>query len=744
MSLPRSRWLTVVSLCLLMSSSLIVLQDLTGLLWKREVPLTTDNDMKQEAGAHRFSLRRLDVPFPERLEADADVLEDGRPLNRVDFRNEITSSEGGCYVWTESSLWVVPRSEDSRNLVIRYPVVPGTRTKAIVFGATLLALIGVAASSSERKLWVGFLLYCAGAVRRKTSRASRVATDILAARPLLNDLIAILVLVLLGGSLYFPLVDRIAQSYDGFLISFLLGTGDLLPYNVEEVKEPGRPLVGLGWHIASALGNGSVSGYNAFMFVCLLLSSILVYAIVRSLLPRQPVWALITSVFKLVWIANFEIFDNSGLAIYFVETLFWLAVFLFVRLIGRDHPSRIEILSSAVMAACLVIVVGTYQTSWPVILMVPLSLLGLRVAKGTNRRKFILFSLWYVPALTMMAWCASISLSYANDVSPSFQELLKRVLAGSWAATGESLLYPFTPAPHPGTEMSAFAIAAMLGFAVLLVWFGLGSFPILQQQSSRRMNRAFLLLVLTGLAIVVGSLLPPALLYPLNFGTRFMHWAAPGMIIVVAAVLAWLFRRKSPLGAAMSVFLALVLFSSTFCRAFSVGNFLADNSLANRRFWEDLIFEIPKVKEGSVILMDGAPAGVALTDVFGTWALRALTETEDTFFISEAFPEFHPDTQSYEISSIVNLDPEGVMGELLGEQDYFQYPVFPTFLDEDRTFHIPGKRVIWVDWDIESRRLRIDPERSAMERIIRDAPSAFGEMLFPRAVAEKNRARQVK
>ncbi len=738
----KERWLILVASFFLIVSILVLVQDVSGILWKLELPLPDDPIQKRGDDTFRFPLAQFDERVREHLGNGMQILENGRTLNQVRSRNRLSRYPAGCYAWTESNLWVKPRSGDPEGLVARIPLGISGRTKAIMFGATLLALFGVFATTAERKFLGRFLTDSATFGRRLVYRVSEIASRHFDSRPYWNDFFALGLLVLVAAALNLPLMDRTAHSQDGFLLSYLLETGDLLPYNVNEVKEPGRPFVGLGWYIAVALGGGSVSGYYVFLCSCLLFSAMLVYGIVRLLVPKQPVWALLAGMFKLIWIANFEISNNSGLAIYFAESLFWLAVFLYTLLcVRRRSQVVIEVLALSLMVACLVIVVGTYQTAWPLVLLVPLSLVGLGVIQWNDRRAYVLFSLWYLPAIAMMAWCASLSYSYVSQVSPSLQEVFQRVLIGMWAATGESLLYPFASGPHFTSGSNAILILLVLLFAFLLIWFCLKSFPELQKQSGRRMVRTLLVLVFISLLILIGSVVPPSLNYSPEFGSRHMHWPAIGTIVAVVAALAGLCRVKVPVGGALSLVLAFVLFSAMIHQKYDDGIARSERSFSNRRFWEDLIEELPKVEEGTVVLMEGPPVGVALSDIFGTWVFRALTETQTTFFVSEAVPEFDRDNETYEVASLVNLDLEGEPASPVGENSYFEYPVFPTILDEPRVFQIPSDRVVWVTWNFDSRRLLVDREQSATDRMLCDVPSVFGDTLFPRETAEKNRAR---
>ena len=737
-----ARWLTLVALAAVVIAILAWVQFQTGSLWTHEIPLTEEMVLKKDGGSYRFSVSRLNVSFPERLETDSEVFEDGTLLNRVGFRNQILRSPDGCYVWTGASLWVAPLSGEPRGLVLRFPVAIRESVLLVLSGIAFVAILGVAISTSQRKVWRNFFTNCAGVSRKWAASLRKMANHHVVSRPHQCDLIAIGLLALIGGLLFFPLVDRTSQSYDGFLLTYLLERGDLLLYNVNEAKEPGRPFLGLAWHMAAALGGGSVSGYYAFQFSCLILSAILVYAVIRTLLPRQPAWAFLAAALKMVWIANYEVFDNSGLAIYFVETLFWLALLLYSRLIvRRERMPRVEILEVIVIAFALVVVIGTYQTSWLLVLLVPISMLGLGLLKWGRRRTVYLLSVWYFACLPMMTWCTILSLSYADRISVSPQEFFMRVLSGFWAATGESIYYSFAQPPglpdffFPGGK----SVYVILGvFTVAWVWFSLGSFSELRKQSIGSTNRVLLFLFSLGIVIVLVTLLPPSLRYLPTFGTRFMHWAGVGSIIAFVAVFAWLSRMKAPMSGVTSVVLAILFFSGTVCLAFNIASYRTENSLINRRFWENLILELPKVERGTVILTEGLMAGVVIGDAFGTWVFRTLTDTKRTFFVSETTPEYDPVSQTYEISSVLALDPEGFSGEPMGDKPFYRRHDFPNVFDGPHVSHIPENRVVWLSWDLESRRLRVDPERSAMDRVMSGVPTEYGRLLFPRVAEESS------
>lgn len=543
---------------------------------------------------------------------------------------------------------------------------------------------------------------------------------------------------LIAGVLYFSQVTRLSLSLDGFLAAYLIKIGDY--------RDPSRPFLELGWQLATMLTGGSVSGYNGFMFSCLFFSALLVYALVWTLLPRQPVWALLASTLKLVWSANFEVFDNSGLAIYFSESLFWLACWLYTCLtLERIQLSQFKVFfTSLVMTVSLFIVVGTYQTSWPVVILVPLALLGFKVMRWRKSRAYLLF-LWYLTALPMMFW-SFLQLGQSDSANKAFQEIphlpeiLNRLLAGLWAATGQSLAAPFAPTlTYTTFGLSAFVVLIILVFTVLLAWTGLQSWPELQKQPAKQISYVILLLVLLSLAVVTATLLPPLVIHLPSYGTRVMHWPAIGTILGVVAILAGLYRMHRWVGGTLSAVLALFLVAGMAQQTYNIGNHYASNSFLNRRFWEDLSIEAPKIDEGTVVLMDGPPLGIATDDRFSTWVLRALTaETHMTFFITDSKPQFDPQSLTYTITSVVDLENKQ---PLISPRRYLRDPVFPIKLAKPQTFQVPAHLVVWVRWDWVSRRLQVVPKQSAMERLHHNILSVWGEILFPRPTIEYNRAR---
>lgn len=176
----------------------------------------------------------------------------------------------------------------------------------------------------------------------------------------------------------------------------------------------GRPFLGLPWNLAAQWGGGSMAGYNLFQCWTLLLSSILVYTFVRLLTGEARFWAFAAAALKLAWAANPETFDNSGLAIYFVEMLFWLAITLWLAKAQGLLRGAAATAAAVVMTLCLVVVAGTYQTAWPGILLAPA---GLILVLRSDWRRLLRMAAFVVRIERDIDWIRRVAFKTGNTDS---------------------------------------------------------------------------------------------------------------------------------------------------------------------------------------------------------------------------------------------------------------------------------------------------------------------------------------
>lgn len=550
-----------------------------------------------------------------------------------------------------------------------------------------------------------------------------------------NDLAAIVFLAALAGILYFPQADRLGLGMDAFLAAYF----EYIGYT----REPSRPFLELGWHLATALTGGSVTGYNIFQFSCLLLSSVLVYFLVRIVLPQQPVWALLASTLKLSWSANFEVFDNSGLAIYFAESLLFLAILIFTLLTTKFKKLSWTglMLPSVALVTCLVVVVGTYQTFWPLILFVPLALMVLGIIDRRNIRTRQMLTLWYLFSLPLMIFGVYKASVAVGNINISLGEYIIRLGNGILATTSQSLSVPFSAVPTYSTYgVSGWVVFILCIFFVLFVLMGLQTYPALREKSFKTNINFFVKMIVIGLIIIVITLLPPLLINLPNYGTRVMHVPALGSILLVVAALAALFSIHRIVGGVFAAVIGITLVAGMVQQTYNVGNHYAINGYLSRRFWEDISIDIKNIEDDTIVVMDEPPVGIAMYDGFSTWVLRAMTETSKTYFITGSKALFDKNRNSYTITSTVDLS--GSKKHHPGVSSYLYDRVFPVNLTVPETFYVSADRVITVKWNISTRRVDVLPEKSAMVRLHRGTTSVYGSILFPKSSVEFNRTQR--
>lgn len=558
-----------------------------------------------------------------------------------------------------------------------------------------------------------------------------------------NNILFLLFLLLVSIELYFRHIDRLSLSQDGFLLTYFMQTGDLTAIDVKSVKDPGRPFLGLGWQLASLFGGGSVSGYNAFMFCSLTLSATFIYFIVRVLIPRQPIWAFLVSFLKLIWSANYEIFDNSGLSIYFSEALFWLAFWMLLILITKfEQLSRFErLLSLFIMIFSLCVTIGTYQTSWPLILLIPLVLIFYGEICLQIFTHQIFLAIWYVIAFSVMFWCyILIGQNYINTVSPPLVEVVQRVLNGFWEATYKALCTPFAVVKgYSSYGITSLITFTTIIFSVFLVLFGVQSNTEFQSLSLKKMVRLLSQFLLIGIVIILSSLLLPSLHWEPVYGNRLMHWTAIGVIISILAILAAVLKIHPLFGGGISVIAIIIFVTEMMQQTYDVGNHYAFNGFKNRRFWEDLSTQLASIDEGTIVFITGSVSSISTNDKFSTQMLRYISETHLSFFITESQPVYDPINKIYSVSTLVDLDQTKPLLKVVRMGRSHIYSRIAKHFNQPRIFRVSANRVIWVKWNELSLQFHLISEQSEMNRIRLNIPSTYGKKLFPIKEIENNR-----
>jgi len=334
------------------------------------------------------------------------------------------------------------------------------------------------------------------------------------------------------------------------------------------------------------------------MFCCLALSSVVIYAMVRTAAPHQPIWAFVAAALKLVWIANYQIFADHSLAIYFAELLFWISTCALVALLRRPHirvPMVLVVALHGIMALGLLVTIRTYEASWSIIPLVPLIAIALLSPIWRARSTVMPLVVWYAASLLalgtafaqhnllmIVAQATRQNAVLDSDVGLPFGV---RFINGLAAVTVDSFTVPaveiFRTLAGDTTAFSRYSMVpnrvvvaiSILGFLALYI-FGSAKMKILRRRSSARRltdlgssryGAVSGRLGVAGCLVMVAGVAPLALWTDPVYGTRYIHWATFGTIILVLAACVWTVGRWGRAGVVISgLSLATIFGGSSF------------------------------------------------------------------------------------------------------------------------------------------------------------------------------------
>jgi len=566
------------------------------------------------------------------------------------------------------------------------------------------------------------------------------------------DLIAFALLALAGWYYLLRHAGSIGMTHDGFLLSFLQERG-VLPSVVLDPPEylgkiAGRPFIGLPWNLAALLTGGTLTGYNAFQLSTILASAMLVFLIVRILLPARWGWALAAGMLKLAWSANEQIFANHSLAIYFTEMLLWLAAALFAMLLRYGTSlrlgSRVALLTG--MGCAVYVVILTYESAWPLTCLIPVIAWVLHPRWPFPHGVAGVAVAWYGPLGIGLAtyaaiffWSPVVGQELTNQASlvseGTFLPLLWHrlgtglgaVLDGSFVAPlreGLHWLGGYRGGPHVLIAPSAPIIGAALAIGTVALmqvpeqaWCQ-GTGPLRSLQS-----RVAAVLLTAGVVIMLVGILPPAMKFDDFVAGRLIHFSMVGAIMMVVGLAMYLSRLgRISGGVAIGVLLVPLLW----------GHLFRLDQLANRysnlgRSQRDLVAQIaavaPAVAEGTVLVLEGAPPKFHFDDRHSSLILRALTNTRRTFMLTEHRAAPTTDGRAVVVSTTLSLDEayQWPGGDL-------EYPRIGPLKAQT----LERSRVIRLVWRQGEKRLGlVEPELDRAK--ILPGESAYGIRLFGEA-----------
>lgn len=445
----------------------------------------------------------------------------------------------------------------------------------------------------------------------------------------LLDCLALAVLTLTALYLFYEPAHYIGLGLDSMEMAAVMESHGLPWIAVHWFA--GRPFHCVPYKLAAWLGSGAVTGYNFFQFACLLTSACFVYALVRLMATGLYLWAYAAACLKLVWSANWDIFDNSCLPIYFAETCLWLALLVFAALAKRPLKiSPLTLAAGGLVSTCLLLAAGTYQTCWGPLLLAPLALLYVAGGAGHVRSNRRVFLIWYAAASAgvLFALYHYLRVTVPQQATFSPAGILPRLLRGLYAALVTSIESPLRFDPGYGIWYRTFVPVVFLFTAVLLI---LGR----RHPPGRSPLAPQVRLLMASLPWVLVSILPPLVVYEPVYGSRHLHFAAVGTIGLLIGGLGILSAVLGRAGTVLAVIGAVPLFAGSLQMVASHGKRTTATSIEHQRFFHQLTRSVPTVREGTVVLLERTPSNWAHTDFTMTWIFRALTGTKRTVFLTD-------------------------------------------------------------------------------------------------------------
>jgi hypothetical protein len=607
---------------------------------------------------------------------------------------------------------------------------------------------------------------------------------------LLLDVTSVFFLILLSSAVFFSFSDGLAFSHDSFYLTYLIHQGALPPvildYPEHLAKLAGRPLHAAPWYLAQLLTDGSVAGYNNFMFACLTGSSIAFYLLLRLLGTDYSAWALAAAGLKLVWTGNQEVYRNHSLSIYAAETAFWIAACLLLMLLRRSAANATWWIWPVRLGVGLLILVNMtiYESSWLVAIALPVVLLAITRIQWREPARLASVLAWYVGCAAAVGWGVLVRILFPNIRNYGFSAeeavgaLPSRLLIGLQAALVEPVVQPIVAVAGWATgdrtgkacciPPATGGISLALGVAFLILflaaihrarstpvparhsapprpgmhlvfprcgWSGYRTRPNALPAEILRFRSLVQLwptaaLVIGSIAAVLLGIVFPSLLFDPEYGTRFMHWASVGalaMWLSFAALLVRSFRPTGPVVASLGVTL-LFLASVYYMRV--TANIEVLNGRWFNSFFEQLVRVVPSVEEGTFIVIDGCSGTDGISDDFITLVYRGISETRRTFVLCEGPPEFVTNQSG---SRVVVGTPMRMDDDAARRGHLF----FPAATGDGtlRRVMLDARRVVWLHYTHNEQRLELVAARSATSQLRMGQRSRYGEQLFPNASA---------
>jgi hypothetical protein len=582
-----------------------------------------------------------------------------------------------------------------------------------------------------------------------------------------RDALSVIILAVVALRVFFRVAPLLAYADDSWTASYMLFRGTLPLVNLDISDAVAMPYQDRRWlyevpyHLARFLGTGDVTSYYVFLYACHALTAIVVYIVARQLLRGAAHWGLVAALLVLVYPADYDIFSSAILpSMGWGELMMLVAILCLVLLLGNGSwPRPVRLAVFTLMFAAVLFPVGTYEAMWLLVALAP-PLLVLAVALRDHRPWGSLGSwakyptlVWYAGALVSAgAFGARLALSptlrdnadgYVSGREPAIW--FGRVVRGSAAALSGVVDVSFrhlvnwigagfgrTPAVDYAPWASGAALVPLVGAAVavilLLRWGQSKGIGIAGPGLAGRV----VLAAGVGLLLVVAALLAPTLSGEASFGTRYLHFASYGAVILVVS-LGIAAERVSHQPALVAAAVGFLIVACGFYLD-SVGTYYGEVGRQSRRFFYQLHDEVPSVRDGTIVLIQDAPTSGSLYEHVTTEVLRAFTGSHTAYLLTDGAVKIDDDPSHSFVRLTTCSDLDSGPNPALERGYWAMSPcvIDPTNpLSGSHVSEIARDRIVWLRWDRTKLTLQLDEQRSAMARVNRDAHSEFGSLLFP-------------
>lgn len=417
------------------------------------------------------------------------------------------------------------------------------------------------------------------------------------------DFLALCGILLCATALWAPFGFRRTGLMEewGFYYRF-----DLLPaLGLRALSVPGqanRPLIALPVMLGYLLSPDSFVGLNVLLFVFTVGKVVLLYVLIRQMLPQQTLLAFFAVILYFVYPAEPALFSTRIINYQFAWFIFLITPNLLV--LYWKQPKLLTLIGIWLFQfVCL----AAYEAPYPVLLLTPLLLVWLQ--KGLNRRVLRIAALWYIVPLITLGWLAvtilqggsayqagllsaetlhgeQLVLSYLSN----FVRMYTHDFIDSWKMTLESI--------QPNALFIALGLFVMFLTAFIGLYLSRNAVP----KPNERYIRLNALLVVVGLA-VIGLCYLPYMPLPHRYFTQYIFvFSSFGAALTIVAFLFLLgqFVRYKRL---------LIVLPISFITGLGAVKALQQHrqevisSLNEQKLLASIVEDVPSASDGALILL---------------------------------------------------------------------------------------------------------------------------------------------